>query len=273
MSARTTDRPQSFWRQLSVGWARQRSVIHALIFKEYKIRLGVSRLGLLWVLLEPIVSMAMISAIWLIIGRERIEGVNTMLFIGAGFVVFIIVQRGYSLIARAIESNAALLNYPQVKPIDTVLARFILEMSLHMIAAVLLFAALWWFGGIVPVFADPMKMIVAITIAMMLSFGLGLSISVYGTFYPGLMKIIELISRPLMILSAVIYSVRDLPPVARDVLAWNPIVHLIEYFRVGAFGTKLFPGHDLQYPLMISVVLLGLGFLAYYANRYKLIQK
>ena len=273
MSLYTTDKPLSFWWQLKTGFACQRSVILALIFKEFKIRLGDSRLGLLWVLLEPIVSMIMISAIWLYIGREKIDGVHTMLFIGSGFVVFIIIQRGYSLIAKAIVSNPSLLNYPQVKPIDTVLARFILEMSLHSIAALLLFFTLWWFLDISPTFANPLMMIGAIAIAMMISLGLGLSLAIYGTFYPGLMKSVELVTRPLMLLSAILYSMRDIPPVAREVLAWNPIIHIIEYFRAGAFGVKLFAGHNVMYPLMLGIILLGFSFVAYYANRYKLIQK
>jgi len=263
----------SFSHQLKTGWQRQLSVVQALIYKEFKIKLGITRIGLIWVLLEPVVSMIMISGIWLIIGRDKIDGVHTMLFIGAGFVVYIIIQRGLGQISSAISANESLLNYPQVKPIDTVIARFILEMTLQIMAAVLLFFSLWWIGDIVPVFHDPLMMLMAIGIAMVMSGSIGLLLATYGTFYPSLKKAVDLVTRPLMILSGIIYSIRDLPPLAREILSWNPIIHIVEYFRAGAFGTKLFAEHDLMYVLMITIVLLGFSMVAYYVNRFKLIQK
>lgn len=273
MAVHLTDNTGSFWWQVRTGWQRQSSVIQALIYKEFKMRLGISRLGLVWTLLEPIVAMTMISAIWLVIGRDKIDGVHTMLFIGAGFIIFLIIRLGMNVVSKAILANEALLNYPQVKPIDTVLARFIHEMALHTIAAVLLFFVLWWFLDLVPVFHDPLMMVTAYAVAMMMSLGVSLLLAIYGTFYPGIMKAVEFTSRPLMIGSAVIFSINDLPPVGRQVLAWNPIVHIIQQFRFGAFGTKLFAGHDILYPAMLGIILLGVGILAYYANRYKLIQK
>ena len=103
------------WRELRIGFRHQALVIWALFFKEYKIRLGTSRLGILWAILEPITSMLAVSAIWLIIGREKIEGVQVMLYIGAGFAVFILVRKGINPVPRAIIANIALLNYDYFK--------------------------------------------------------------------------------------------------------------------------------------------------------------
>ncbi len=235
--------------------------------------MGWSKLGVLWVLLEPIVAMAMISLIWLIIGREKIDNVPVMLFIGSGFVVFLIVRRGISPIPQAIKANRALLNYPQVKPLDTIFARFLLEMWLHLIASILLFFALWWFGDMLPGFQDPLEIILALAVAALLSIGIAMPLAVYGEFYESLTRIVGIVSRPLMIASAVIYSINDLPPAAREALAWNPIVHIISSFRHGAFGVKLFEGHSLAYPALTGLVLFGFGMVAYYANRFRLIQQ
>ena len=248
-------------------------MIWALIFKEYKIRLGKGRLGLLWVLVEPVVSMLMISVIWLTIGREKIENTHVMLYIGAGFVIFLIIRRGIAPVPFAITSNAALLNYPQVKPIDTVFARFILEMWLHAFASLWMFFSLWWFLDVAPTFPDPLMCITAIAVAMLLSLGIAMPLAVYGAFNEGITKAVGILSQPLMILSAVLYSMNDLPMKAREILAWNPIIHIIESFRYGAFGTKLFVGHNLYFPAFLGLILLGFGFVAYYANRFKLLQK
>ncbi len=261
------------WSEFKSGLFRQKSAIWALVFKEFKIKLGKSRLGLLWVLIEPIVGMSMISAVWLFIGQEEIEGVHVTLFIGTGFVIFIAVRLGINHIPRAIESNRALLNYPQVKPFDTIIARFIEGMWLHAIASCCMLLALWWFVDTSATFPDPLVCIEAIGVAMLLSLGIAMPLAVYGTFYEGVFKTITIISQPLMILSAVMYSMNDLPTAGRDILSWNPIIHIVESFRHGAFGTRLFTGHNLAYPALLGLFLLGFGSIAYFVNRFRLLQE
>ena len=273
MTASNSHVTPTVWREIKTGLFRVKSVIWALIFKEYKIKLGKGRMGLVWVLLEPVVSMLMMSTIWLLIGREKIENVHVMLYIGSGFVIFLTVRRGIAPIPMAIASNTALLNYPQVKPLDTVFARFILEMWLHLIASCWLFFSLWWLIDVSPTFPDLLMCFTALAVAMLLSIGIAMPLAVYGTFNEGITKAVGILAQPLMILSAVLYSMNDLPVKAREILTLNPIVHIIESFRHGAFGTKLFTGHSLYYPAFFGLVLLGFGFVAYHANRFKLIQK
>ena len=257
---------------LKKGWYRQRSAIRGLVFKEFKIKQGVGRLGLFWVLAEPVVGMMVISLLWLIIGREKIDGVHVMLFIGSGFAMFNMIRSGIGSIPNAILANAALLNYPQVKPIDTLIARFILEMWLQLIAICLMFFWIFWLLDVRPVFSDPLLALAAIGTAMVLSAGIALPLAVYGTFYVSITKAVSILSAPLMLMSAVIYSINDLPSKAKQVLSWNPIVHVIEAFRAGLLGTKVFQGHNLGYPFMVGICLLGFGSIAYSVNRYKLTQ-
>ncbi len=260
-------------QELKAGFTRFQSVIWALYFKEFKIRLGKSKTGIIWVLLEPVIAMVVISTIWLIIRRKTIENVHVMLYIGSGFIIYLIVRRGITPIPQGIKSNSSLLNYPGVKPIDTIFARFILEMWLHMIASILLFASLFWILGIHPTFPDPLLCFQAIGIAAMLSLGIGLLLGIYGTFYESVGKTVRVFTQPLMIMSGVIYSMNDLPQRGREALSWNPIVHLISAFRQGAFGTKPFAEYDLLYAVYLSIFILGISFIAYYANRFRLIQK
>ncbi len=58
----------------------------------------------------------------------------------------------------------------------------------------------------------------------------------------------------------------------REWLSWNPLLQFIEYFRLYAAGHRTFPEADLGYACFVSAFMLGLGFIAYYANRYRLVQ-
>lgn len=261
------------WVTLKRGAYRQKSAIWALVFKEFKIKLGKSRIGLFWVLVEPIVSMLMVSGIWYVAGRETIQGTHVMLFIASGFIVFLTVRQGVNYIPHAINANRALLNYPQVKPIDTMLARFIQGMWLHALASLAMLVGLWWIVGVMPTFPDPLLCFQSLGIAMLLALGIALPIGILGTLNESILKLVGVLTQPLMILSGVLYSLNELPVSARELLAYNPIVHLVSAFRYGAFGTKLFPEYSLSYPAFFGFISLGIGSTLYYILRFRLLRK
>lgn len=254
------------------GFQKQVSAIWALVFKEYKIRLGKSRIGLFWSLFEPIVGMSIITAVWWASGRTSIRGVHVTLFVGCGFIVFNTVRNGFGYLAHAIQANMALLNYPQVKPLDTILARFITAMFMHAWASVLLILLVWWLFGAVPDFPDPLLCVEVILIAMLFAMGIATPLAVLGTLNENVFKVVGILTSPLMIVSGVIFSILDLPANIQKVLAYNPIIHLTNGFRAGALGVPLFAGSDLSYPLEWAVIGLGIGYALYFKYRFKLLQ-
>ena len=255
------------------GFHNQKSAIWALVFKEYKIRLGKSRIGLFWALTESIFGMIAMSAIWYAGGRSEVHGIHVSLYIGSGFLLFNTIRLGIGYIPHAIDANVALLNYPQVKPLDTILARFIQGVWMQLWSAVLLFGLLWWIIGVLPTFPDPLMCISATFKACLMALGLGLILAVFGTLNLSLLKFVAIISQPLMLLSCVIFSPSDIPLVAQEILAYNPIVHVLDEFRAGAFGTKLFAFYDGNYPLYFGLLCIGFGCAFYYRYRFRLLQQ
>lgn len=255
------------------GFSRQSSAIAALVFKEFKVRIGKSRIGLFWVLFEPAIGMAMISGIWYAMGREYIHDVHVTLYIASGFIVFNTARQGLGYLPSAIDANQALLNYPQVKPIDTIIARFIQGIWLHTWSSIIIFFGIWWILRVYPNFPDPLLAIEAIAVAMVLAFGVSLPLAVLGTLNNELLKFVGIVSSPLMILSGVMYSVNEMPLVVQFILSYNPILHLVEGFRAGAFGIPLFRYFDLIYPLKFGCLGLGFGCALYYRYRFKLLTK
>ena len=147
---------------------KQASVIAALIIKDFKARSSKVRLGIVWLIIDPMVMLVMMSILWYMIGRTTIEGVNVVLYLSSGFITFGIVKQGIGSVPRAIKMNAALLNFPQVRPISCIVARYLFEMSLLLVTAVTLYFILWWFWGLIPTFHDPLRLIQVVAVAMML---------------------------------------------------------------------------------------------------------
>ena len=102
---------------------------------------------------------------------------------------------------------------------------------------------------------------------------MALFLGVYGTRFPVIYKTITLVGRGMVLLSAVIHPFNELTPEARAILVWNPIAHFEELFRVELLGTTAFTGLSLNYFLMWSIISLFLGFVGYYNNRFKVLER
>ena len=228
---------------------------------------------MLWIILDPMTQVITMTAMWLLAGRLEVNGVNVALFIAIGTAPYTVAHLSLTSIPKALAANRLFYNYQQVKPIDSFIAEFILEISLMLIGEVLIFAILWWFFGLTFDLGAILPLLSLFGLAMVLGFGLGLMAATYGTRFDTVKKLLSFTSRPLMILSAVFYTLNDLPPPARYFLSWNPLVHIIEYARYYAFGLKLFPEASLTYAVMFALVALFLGFVCYYPNRLRLIEQ
>ena len=263
----------SFLQEFGSGLRRQGNVILALIFKEFRKRAAAGRLGLVWVILDPVSKIIILSLFWYLIKRTEIAGVNVALFIAVAVVPYSIVYRSLSSIAGAMGASQAFYSYPQVKPIDALIARFALDMCLLMIGAGLIFFGLAWFFDLHINLQNIMPFGSILLLAMALGFGVCLFNATYGSLYEGYSKVLSFFYRPLIFVSAVFYTPNDLPAQARYIISWNPIAQLIEYARYYALGIRLFPEASIAYPAVCALVALFMGFIAYYANRFRLLER
>lgn len=260
-------------QQINLALRRQKSVLLALIFKDYKVRTGSGNVGLFWILLEPMVQITVLSMFWFFLGIHEIERIPVFEFIGLGVFGYLIIQRSLTIVPQAIVASRALLDYPQVKPFDCLFARFLLDMGLLTISLLAVFAGLAWFGGYIVAASDPLSFVAVVLLLMTLGFGLALVIGVYGTLYESLGRAVSIASRPLLFVSAVFYTIQQLPSEARDILQWNPLLHGIELARVYLLGMQRPAEISLTYLGMWAVSVLAFGLVAYVANRYRLIQR
>ena len=262
-----------FVREMGTALRRQGNVILALMFKEFRSRASRGRLGLFWVILDPVTKIIVLSLFWYLVRRTEISGVHVALFIAVAVVPFTIVSRSLASIASAIGSNQAYYNYPQVKPIDALIARFLLDMWLLAMGAAAIFFALDWFMGLQINLQNILPFVGVLVLAMALGFGVSLFTGTYSSLYESFSKVQSLFHRPLLLISAVFYTPNDLPAQARYFISWNPIAQLIEYARYYALGIPLFPEASIVYPAVCALVALFLGFIAYYANRFRLLER
>ena len=108
--------------------------------------------------------------------------------------------------------------------------RAIVEIGLYGAVYVCALAILGWLGyHCVP--RAPLELVGTIALFVLLGLGLGLILAVASHRRPRVTTFINLVFFPLYFLSGVIFPLHSLSPDVRDMLLWNPVLHLVELAR------------------------------------------
>ncbi|WP_412551361.1 ABC transporter permease [Shimia sp. MIT910701] len=189
--------------------------------------------GYVWALAEPILGIALLSAIFSIGFRSPRLGDNFPIFYATGLLPFYLFNDISSKTSQAVNYSKQLLAYPRVTLIDTIFARFILSLLTQlMVNYVLLTGLLLAFETRTTLEVDRILMTYAMATA------LGLGVGVFNCFlmslYPIWQRAYHIITRPLLLVSGVIFIYESIPIPYREWLWWNPLMHVTGEMR-GAF--------------------------------------
>jgi capsular polysaccharide transport system permease protein len=251
-----THRPDATFRDCLVTQLR---AIGALILRDTRTRYGRSHLGYLWAVAEPLSYVAFMAALFGGLGRHPPFGSDNALFFSSGILPFTVYAALSRSVSGAIEANRALFTYPIVKPIDALFARALLECATAVVVMIIMFAGISFLHNVDgPAHIDTIA--AAIFGLALLGFGVGMTNAAIEQVFPTWREIYSVLSRPLMLISAVFFTLESLPPIARDFVAYIPITHGIELFRTGYYSGYRSSALDVAYLYEFGLVMCLLGF-------------
>ena len=133
----------SFWESLAI----QRRVIGALLMREIITRYGRNNIGFLWLFVEPLLMTLLIVSLWGYIRANQVSSLNMFAFVMTGYPMMMMWRSASSRAIGAIGANISLLYHRNVRVLDTLFARMLLEIAGASIAQVVivgLFVAMSW---------------------------------------------------------------------------------------------------------------------------------
>jgi capsular polysaccharide transport system permease protein len=237
--------------------------------REALTRLSKGRVAWLWLLLEPIAHVALMMMVFTVVRGRSLPGLEFATFLAVGVLGFGMFSTVALRSMEAISANAGLFAYRQVKPVDTVIVRTMLEGLLQLLVSVLLLAGAAFVGlSVRPV--DILKILMAATVLWGFGAGTGLVLSVAARLLPEVAKVARMFFGPLHLLSGIFFAPFMLPPGLRPWFLLNPIPHGIESLR-SAFlaGYPVTSGVDLGYLTAFAMgsVFFGLALHVRFARR------
>lgn len=236
----------------------QLQVVYALLLRETKTRFGRSQLGYIWALAQPLMWIGMFAVLYGLIGRLVPPGMSVVAFITTGIVPFSLFKETAARSVSAIDGNKGLLFYPQVRPLDLVVARAILEGVTHLLVMALLMSGLaLWEGA--PNVDSWLQTLAGFGLASALGISLGLVFSGLGVYSSAVARLFPNLVRIFFWTAALFHPIETVPQAARDVLLLNPVTHAVELVRDGWFQGYTARHADPWYPVAWVLILLFFG--------------
>jgi capsular polysaccharide transport system permease protein len=239
--------------------------VTALVLREMATTYGRSPGGYIWAVLEPVAAISVLSIAFSLALRSPSLGTNFIIFYASGYLPFSLYMDLSAKIAASLNFSRALLQYPAVSYIDSIIARFILNgLTQVMVFYVLVFSIRLFFDTGTVLDFKP------IVLSMVMASALGLGVGCLNCFlmsaYPVWRSIWTVVTRPLFLISAVLFILEDAPPTFQKVLWFNPLTHITGVMRTGFYPTYEATYVSVSYVFGVSLILLVAGLLL--LNRY-----
>ena len=238
-------------------FATLRAVL-ALMLREMATSYGRSPGGYLWAVLEPVGGIAILTLIFSFGFSAPSLGTNFPIFYATGLLPFMMFNSVCNRVSTALLFSKSLLAYPAVTFVDALLARFLVNTVTQAMVAYVVF------GGILMMYDTrtlPAPLLIAQSLGLTAALALGVgTLNAYLIARFAVWQIIwSILTRPLFLISGIFFLFNAMPHPMRDVIWFNPLVHVVGIMRAGFYPTYNAQYTSTTYVLMVSLVTFAVG--------------
>lgn len=247
----------------------QAQVVHALILRETRTRFGANQLGFLWAVIEPCLFVGTFLVMFSLTERSAPAGMTLFGFMVTGVIPYFLFRETSTRVAVAVSSNKGLLFYPQVRPLDLITARVILEFVTSILVLGILMGAeaLWTARGELQ---NPLGVLCGLVLAAGLGGALGAILGALSLYFPSLERVTGALMRPFFWLSGVFFTANDVPLTLLNFIKFNPVLHCVEQVRDGWYYGYESQHLEVSYPLFWTLILTLFALLFERATRTRI---
>ena len=234
--------------------------VFALILREMSSTYGRSAGGYIWVILEPVLGIAILSAIFSLGFRNPRLGSNFPIYYATGILPFQFYSIVSGKVAQAIGYSRQLLTYPRVTFVDVIVARLILNVLTQLIIGCIVLT------GIRMSFdtrttLDLSRLVLCYSMATALAVGIGTLSCFLSSMFALWARIWGIVTRPLFLISGTLFLYETIPEPYRSWLWYNPLMHVTGEMRAAFYFSYDAPYVTPSYVFGVSGVCLMAGLL------------
>ena len=221
------------WKDL---WAH-RELLYFLVWRDLKVRYKQTALGIAWVLLQPLLMTLVFTVVLGRLVRISSNGIPYPLFAYSGLMLWTFFSGAIAVAGNCLVGNANLITkiyFPRlIIPLATVFAR-VVDLA---VAFVILIAFMLYYH--VSVTAELLLIFPMILLLTSFAVGFGLWLSAVNVKYRDVALALPVLIQLWMFLSPIVYPLSQVPEKWRLLYSLNPIVGILDGFRVALFGGQI----------------------------------
>lgn len=238
-----------------------------LVTKDIKLKYRRSYLGILWTLLEPLLTMVVLTIVFS--GFYGKKDQSFPVYILSGRLLYTFFSTGTNAATKSIRSNASIIKKVYVPkyiyPISSIVANYLIFLiSLTVLAVVSILL------GVYPT-KYLLTALVPLVILFVMTIGMGMILSTLAVFFRDMEYLWGVVLMMIMYSSAIFYAPEKVIHSGYGwILEYNPLYACIVNFRSAVFGTPL----DLKYTAYsfgVALASLLIGVFVFYKNQDKFI--
>lgn len=209
-------------------------ILRSLVSKDFKLKYRRSVLGVLWSVLNPLLMMVVLTAVFSTIFRFNIE--NFPLYLILGQTLFSFMTEATSNAMGSVIGSAPLIKKIRINkmifPVEKVVFALVnFAISLIAVAAVMVFFR------IVPT-VNILLLPVLLLFLFAFSLGIGLVLAALSVFFRDVIHLWSVLTTAWTYATPLFYPVDILPEWAVPIMNANPMYYYVEYFRdIALYGT------------------------------------
>lgn len=258
------------WRAFGLRevW-RYRELLYLFVWKDLRVRFKQTALGVAWIVLKPVLSLAIFTAVFGKLARIPSEGLPYSVFVLAALVPWNCFQTGLMAGSASIVSNAHLITkvyFPRlIIPAAAVLSGFVeAAISLALVLALMLSY------GILPPLSTVVAVPLLFALVAALSLGLSLWLGALNVKYRDVGNAIPFFIQIGMYATPVVYPLGLVPTKYQWLVALNPMTGVVEGFRAALIG-RPWPAAPVAVAALLAGLLLVTGLFFFRASERRFV--
>lgn len=246
--------PSQYWLRFK-EILQYRDLLRMLSYRDIRVRYAQTWLGLLWALINPVISMFLLYVVFGVVVKADTQGVPTMLFIIAGLCAWnyfarVVGEAGTSLLSA--QSLVKKVYFPRlIIPLSKVVSALV---DLIVVLLLLVVMLIWFKVRLSP---QALMIFPFILLTVLTGFACGIWVAALSIRYRDFTHIVPIFLRMGMFLSPIAYGANLAPEKYRWLFLFNPLTGIMEGYRWALFNTILDPVAVMTSVTMTLVLLIS----------------
>jgi lipopolysaccharide transport system permease protein len=222
---------------------RHRSLLLALVLRDFKNRYAGSMAGALWALLNPLAMLAIYAVVFEYVFRVRVPNLASnqpfVLFVALALWPWLAFQEAVMRGTLAVQNNASLVKKVAFPHELLVYSAVAASFAVHVCGFVVVLTVLRLLGFALHLWAWPVVLATLLALVL-LATALALLLGALQVFVRDVEQVLSQVLSVLFYATPILYPMSLVPPWLASIMQFNPLVHVLETIRnalLGASGT------------------------------------